>query len=199
MSRILLCAAGAALFFSIGYVQAQTAQAWPTYPIKDAPAALRPAIQHGDMIIVSIQNATLSELTRELTERGAGGAIRVCHMAANTMVDRIAREEGIPAGRTSAHLRTSSNAPRAWAAPIVARYADSRAAGLDGFAVDLGNRVGIMRPIAHRSTCSPCHGLESQLTPKVREELKDRYPKDRATGFKDGDLRGWLWVEVPKK
>jgi len=56
-----------------------------------------------------------------------------------------------------------------------------------------------MRPIAHRAACSPCHGIETQLTPRVRAELKDRYPKDRAVGFKDGDLRGWLWVEVPKK
>jgi hypothetical protein len=65
--------------------------------------------------------------------------------------------------------------------------------------VDLGTKVGVMRPIAHRASCSPCHGLDSQLTPKVRAELKDRYPKDHATGFKEGDLRGWLWVEVPKK
>jgi hypothetical protein len=24
-----------------------------------------------------------------------------------------------------------------------------------------------------------------------------KYPKDQATGFKEGDLRGWFWVEVP--
>jgi hypothetical protein len=57
----------------------------------------------------------------------------------------------------------------------------------------------VMRPIAHRAICSPCHGRDDQLTPKVRAELAERYPKDRATGFKDGDLRGWLWVEVPKQ
>jgi hypothetical protein len=37
-----------------------------------------------------------------------------------------------------------------------------------------------------------------RLSPAVREELKERYPADQATGFKDGDLRGWFWVEVPK-
>jgi hypothetical protein len=199
MSRILVCVVGAALSLSMASPRAQTPHEWPTYPIKEAPAELRPAVQRGDLVIASIQNAVLSELTRELTERGAGGAILVCHMSATVISTRLAREEGMSAGRTSAHLRTPSNAPRPWAAPIVARYANSPAAGLDGFVVDLGTRVGVMRPIAHRRACSPCHGVESQLTPMVRAELKDRYPKDHATGFKEGDLRGWLWVEVPKK
>ena len=86
-----------------------------------------------------------------------------------------------------------------WAAPLVARFADRRISGVEGFAVDLGTRVGVMRPVAHRAVCSPCHGRDEQLTPPVRSELKKRYPQDRATGFKEGDLRGWLWVEVPKK
>ena len=76
--------------------------------------------------------------------------------------------------------------------------ANAKAADVDGFAVDLGDRVGVMRPVAHRAVCSPCHGVEEKLNPEVRKELKDRYVVDHATGFKDGDLRGWIWVEVPK-
>ena len=198
-SRTAAWLLGAVLSCSVVSVQAQSPGEWPTYPIREASAELRPAVQRGELILLSIQNAVLSELTRELSELGAGGAIRVCHMSATTVVNRVAREEGIAAGRTSARLRTPSNAPKPWAAPIVARYVDRPAAGLDGFVVDLGPRVGVMRPIAHRAICSPCHGRDDQLTPKVRAELADRYPKDHATGFKDGDLRGWLWVEVPKK
>jgi hypothetical protein len=199
MSRIAACIAGALIACTVARVGAQAPSEWPTYPIAEVPADLRPAVQRGELAIISIQNAVVSELTREMTERGAGGAIQVCHMAATTIVQRLGREEGIAAGRTSARLRTPSNGPKPWAAPIVARYADRRAAGVDGFAVDLGTRVGVMRPIAHRAVCTPCHGAEEQLSPKVRAELKDRYPRDRALGFKDGDLRGWLWVEVPKK
>lgn len=178
---------------------AQPAGEWPTYPIREAPAALRPAIQHAELIIVSVQNATSAELTRELASGGPGDAIQRCHLSATALIHRIGREEGIAAGRTSARLRTPSNAPKPWAVPIVKQYADSKAASVDGFVVDLGDRVGVMRPIAHRAICSPCHGLEQQLNPKVRLELKDRYPKDQAIGYRDGDLRGWIWVELPKK
>jgi len=187
------------LSLAVAVIEGQQAQEWPTYSIKEAPPQLRPAIQHADLIIVSMQSATSSELTRELTAGGPGDAVRVCHLSATALTHRIGREEGIAAGRTSARLRTPSNRPKAWAAPIVKQYENVRASSVDGFVVDLGERVGVMRPIAHRAVCSPCHGLEEQLNPRVRAELKDRYPKDQAIGYRDGDLRGWIWVEVLKK
>jgi hypothetical protein len=198
MTRLIASIAAMLLPIWVSSIGAQTAQEWPTYPIRQAPAALRPSIQHADLIVVAIQNATSAELTRELTAGGPGDAVQQCHLSATTLIHRIGREEGIAAGRTSARLRTPSNAPKPWAAPIVKQYADTKAASVDGFVVDLGERVGVMRPIAHRAICSPCHGPEEQLNARVRAELKDRYPKDQAVGFRDGDLRGWIWVELPK-
>jgi hypothetical protein len=111
----------------------------------------------------------------------------------------MAREEGIAAGRTSARLRNPTNKPRPWAAAIVARYADARAQDAEGFVVDLGDRLGLLRPIAEQSICAPCHGPESKLDRRVVATLPDRYPADRATGYANGAMRGWFWVEVPKQ
>lgn len=36
------------------------------------------------------------------------------------------------------------------------------------------------------------------LEPAVRAELRDRYPRDEAVGFTEGEIRGWFWVEVLK-
>jgi uncharacterized protein DUF3365 len=176
----------------------QAAREWPSYPIDQAPADLRPAVQHADLIVTSLQNAMLSELAREM-DRGPADAIKVFHLATTAAAYRVAREQGIAAGRTSDRLRAPTNAPRPWAAPIVSRFAGRRAKDVDGFVVDLGDRVGVLRPITHRAVCSPCHGPENKLPSHVRDELKDRYPADRAVGFKEGDLRGWFWVEVPRK
>lgn len=199
MTRIAASLAVTFLLSAPATIQAQSKPEWPTYRINEAPAALRPAIQHADLIVAAIQNATSSELTRELTAGGPGDAIQVCHLSATTIIHRIGREEGIAAGRTSARLRVPSNAPRPWAAPVVRQYADSKASSVEGVVVDLGDRVGVMRPVAHRAVCSACHGVEKELNPRVRAELRDRYPKDQAIGFRDGDLRGWIWVELPKK
>lgn len=199
MSRIHLFVLVAGLAIGSVAVRSQVSSQWPTYPAAEAPGTMRVAIQRGDMVIISVQDAALKELTRELTRGGPAGAIMSCHLDATGAAYRVARKEGIAAGRTSDRVRNPLNAPRPWAAPIVAKYAGRPAAGVDGFAVDLGDRVGLLRPITHRAMCASCHGPQEKFDPRVRAELKDRYPVDRAIGFREGDLRGWFWVEVPKK
>jgi hypothetical protein len=175
MARLVAFIMGAALSISIVAIDGQSIRQWPTYRIKQAPAELQPAIQRGDLVILSIQSATSTELTSALAAGGPGDAIHVCHMSATTLIQRLGREDGIAAGRTSARLRTPSNTPKPWAAPIVKQYADAKAASVDGFAVDLADKVGVMRPVAHRAVCSPCHGADEKLNARVRDELKDRY------------------------
>ena len=198
MSRVVPCMAGGLLVLCLAVGRGQTVRQWPTYPIKQTPEELKPAMRRGQLVILEMQNATSRELARELASGGPGQAIRVCHLSAMSLIYRLERDEGIAAGRTAARRRVPSNAPRAWAAPIVEEYANARAASVDGFVVDLGNKVGIMQPVVHRAECSPCHGVQKDLDARVREELRTQYPADRATGFKEGDLRGWIWVEVPK-
>jgi hypothetical protein len=41
-----------------------------------------------------------------------------------------------------------------------------------------------------------CHGPKEQLIPEVKEQLAKLYPEDSATGFSEGELRGWFWVEL---
>jgi len=47
--------------------------------------------------------------------------------------------------------------------------------------------------------CVVCHGDPAQIPDAVLAALAARYPDDRATGFAEGDLRGWFWVEVPAR
>lgn len=177
----------------------QTPREWPTYAVADAPEALRPVIERGDLLIVPLQSAVLTELRREVDAHGAASALEACHLDATAAAYYIGRRDGIAVGRTSARLRNPTNAPRPWAAAIVATYADARASDVKGFVVDLGDRIGLLRPIAEQQICAPCHGLASHLDPAVLAALPERYPKDKAIGFKDGDIRGWFWVEMPKQ
>ena len=48
MTRLVVFLTGAVLSLSIAAPRGQAVREWPTYPIKQAPAALQPAIQHGD-------------------------------------------------------------------------------------------------------------------------------------------------------
>ena len=176
---------------------AQTTQQWPTYRAADVPPQLRDAQREGDLIIISLQSALLAELHRKVTAVGPAMALASCHIAGTALASQLSRR-GVDAGRTSARLRDPANAPRPWAAAIVARYADQPAARVDGFVVDLGNRVGVLQPVREQAICLQCHGPVEQLRPDVRARLAERYPADRATGFREGDIHGWFWVELPR-
>jgi hypothetical protein len=178
-----------------------TAQSQPLpapLPIASAPADLRPTISRADVLIAAMHDALLRELNDALDRGGPAGAIDSCHIDVTAVSQRLARSHGVPAGRTSDRLRDPTNAPRPWAAAIVRDYAGRRARDVEGFAVDLGDRVGVLRPIVERQMCAGCHGPADGVSQGVRTVLTERYPADRAIGFTNGEIRGWYWVEMPK-
>ena len=169
------------------------------WPISEAPAGLREPISRADLIIVSMQDALLRELDEALDRGGPSWAIGSCHVDVIGLSERLRRYEGIAAGRTSDRVRNPMNTPRAWAAPIVDANAGLLAQDVEGFAVDLGDRVGVMRPMVERRMCASCHGAIDGMEPAVRKSLMIRYPTDRAVGFRDGEIRGWFWTEIAKR
>lgn len=188
----------AGVLFTVALCSAQ-ATSFPTWRLAEAPDEMKPAIQRAELIIVELQGAMLAELTRTLQASGESGAMRSCHLDAIALAQRIGRQSGIAVGRTSDRLRSPTNAPRPWTRAIVTRFAGARASDVGSYAVDLGDHIGVLRPITTGRMCSGCHGPAEQLSPAVRAQLGERYPADHAVGFREGDLRGWFWVEVPRQ
>ena len=186
----------AALLFALLPVSLAGAQP-PSWRIREAPAEVRPAIARADLVIASLHDAVLRELNDAFAQGGAEIAIRGCHLDTTLTTFRFARE-GIAAGRTSDRLRSPTNRAPKWAAETVQAWAGHAAREIDGFAFDLGDRVGVLRPIVQRERCAACHGPVERLSPGVRAVLAERYPADRAVGFREGEIRGWFWVEMPK-
>ncbi|HEY7501256.1 MAG TPA: DUF3365 domain-containing protein [Vicinamibacterales bacterium] len=168
-----------------------------SWPLSQAPDELRSVISRAELVVVAMQGAVLAELNGP-ARQGASAAFGFCHLDAMALAQRVGKSEGIAAGRTSDRLRNPHNAPRPWAAPLVAAHAGKRAKDVEGFAVDLGDRVGVLRPIVEQPMCAGCHGPRETIAPAVIDAVRQRYPADRAIGFKDGDIRGWFWVEMPK-
>ena len=169
----------------------------PSWPVSQAPAELKPAISRAELVIVTLQDAVLHQLNDELARGGQARAVGVAHLDVSAVIQRVGRQEGIAAGMTSDRLRNPTNAPRPWAAPLVNQHAGQAARDVQGFVVDLGDKIGVLRPIAERPVCAGCHG--PVLAPGVKPALQDRYPADRAHGFTEGEIRGWFWVEVPRQ
>jgi hypothetical protein len=187
-----------AIMINIVAVAAQTPPARTSWPIREAPAEWRSTISRADVLIVSMQDSLLWQLHNKLAQGGPALAFGSCHVDTTYLAYRIARAEGIAAGMTSGRLRDPTNKPKGWAADIVAAHTGRKAHDVKGFAVDLGDRIGVLRPMVQTKTCASCHGTLDELSPSVRRLIAERYPNDRATGFVEGEIRGWFWVEMPK-
>jgi hypothetical protein len=96
-------------------------------------------------------------------------------------------------GRTSWRLRNQNNLPPAWANELVAERLAEPA-----YLVGPDGQLGALLPIRLAKNCETCHGPSGQIGPEIRQVLAEHYPADQATGFVEGELRGWFWVEIPR-
>ena len=164
----------------------------------DMPATLQPALARAEQGMNALQAALLTRLRDEMAGGGAASAVSVCRDEAQVITARIAREQGIALGRTSHRLRNPSNTAPTWAAGLVRDAAGGKAAAHGVRVFDLGDRVGVVRPIGVIDLCASCHGAPAAIPDAVRQAIGTAYPHDAAVEFAPGDLRGWMWAEVKK-
>jgi rubrerythrin len=134
-----------------------------------------------------------AELSSALSDGGPAAAIGVCAERAPAIAAEVSEQHGVKLGRTSFKLRNPKNTPPAWADLAL----DDRPAEPIYFA-DRSGRLGSLTPIRLAASCLLCHGSNDDIAPETRAALSPRYEADQATGFAQGDLRGWFWVEVPQ-
>jgi hypothetical protein len=171
--------------------------AGPTAP----PAPPAPPAVPSDPRFVRARTAA-EELKRQLTGAveaavaagGAAGAIDVCATTAPTLTAALSGST-LTIGRSSARLRNPANAPRPWVQPLLAELERVPAPQRGPRTVELPDHtLGVVLPIVTGKLCLQCHGTD--VAPDVRAALERRYPKDQATGYREGDLRGVFWVEA---
>lgn len=168
------------------------------YAPTEVPAALVNAVQRADRAAEELQRTLSARLGQAMKAGGPANAIGVCRDEAAGLTAEARSRSGAALGRTSDRLRNPANAPPAWAAAWVAAQAGKRAAEVRPAVFDLGDRVGVLRPIPVGAACTRCHGSAAEVSPEVRVLLQRSYPGDRAQGYAVGDHRGFVWVVVPK-
>ena len=134
----------------------------------------------------------LKKLGAAIAEGGPANGVDVCQSAAAEIAGKVGASEGVKIGRSSFQLRNPDNQAPAWArASIEEKVGEPKFfAGPDG-------ALGALFPIRLQERCVICHGPKDTIPEPVRDALAKHYPKDEATGFAPGDLRGYFWVEVP--
>lgn len=64
--------------------------------------------------------------------------------------------------------------------------------------VETLNSYRVYKPLTMKPMCLKCHGGISDISSEIQKMITDKYPKDMATGFKLGELRGVIISEMQK-
>jgi len=146
--------------------------------------------------IKEFAGALQMELKTAMKAGGPVAAIGVCNTKAMPITDKVAAEHGMNLSRVSAKSRNPANAANDWQSAVLEDFDKKRLAGNDitklgwteTVSVDGGQEFRFMKAIPTGEVCLRCHGVE--LAPEINQVLADLYPEDRATGYKEGDIRG---------
>lgn len=164
---------------------------WKRVEPGELPDAQKRKVARAQQARRELGQTLIKTLSRAIGEGDHASAIHVCNTDAPQIAENVSTKHDLEIGRTSFKLRNPDNAPPRWAEPYVDRKVDEHVI-LDG----PGETVGYLMPIQTGELCVSCHGPADALAEGVQPALADKYPQDQATGFKEGDLRGWFWVRV---
>ncbi len=147
-----------------------------------------------------------AELSKALAAGGPAGAIDICRERAPAIAAALAKETGWRVGRTSLRVRNTADLPDVWETRALQEFDARRAKGEDPatmeFSEALGDSAGTgifryAKAIPMVEACAPCHG--KSIAPEVAARIARLYPRDQATGFAPGDVRGAFTITEPLK
>lgn len=140
-----------------------------------------------------------SELMAALNEGGPVNAINVCQVKAPEIA-RACSGEFWTIRRVTDRNRNPDNLAGDSEMSMLARFADSTTVTPEYLVAwndtDSGKVYTYYRPIKVAPLCLKCHGTAEDIDDALAAVLAEKYPTDRAIGYKPGDLRGMFVVEV---
>ncbi|KYJ85712.1 Tll0287-like domain-containing protein [Sulfurovum riftiae] len=167
-------------------------------------AETMPVKQEGIKYIKMLGGALKSQLQEKMKEDKTGlTALAFCTSSANDITEEVNKK--LPAyakvRRTSLKVRNNKvNTADATDKKVMEAYSEAIKAGKftpkDIKVVEEGDVTRVYKPLVAKAVCLKCHG--SDLSPKIAEAIKSAYPDDKATGFKEGNLRGVIIAEIKK-
>ncbi len=159
--------------------------------------------QEGIKYIKMLGGALKKEVKAKMKEDPTGNlAMGFCSTKAQEITEEV--NDKLPdyasVRRTALKVRNSKNAPDTTDTEVMQAYQKAIEAGKfspkDIRVVETKDTYRVYKPLVTKAMCLKCHG--TNISDDIQAVLKKVYPKDQATGFKEGDLRGVIVAEIKK-
>ncbi len=145
----------------------------------------------GDSMATEAQTVLMKNVAAAIQKGGTDYAVEFCNTRAIPLTDSIAGHLDVGIQRLSDKNRNPDN--------VIQTPMDSKAwqkiqsEKMHVLEQDDKGEVFYYKPISiAMPTCLNCHGGNNDITESTREIIAQKYPNDKAIGYKLGDLRG-MW------
>jgi hypothetical protein len=147
-------------------------------------------LQQGDTISSLVQKVLLANVMQAMKSGGPGFAVTYCNEKAMPLTDSLSKLYNCVIQRVSDKYRNSSNKLSGTDAEALKTISTS----MNPVLISENERWIYYKPIKiAMPACLNCHGTAGkEMDPKTAEIIRIKYPEDKATGYKEGDIRG-LW------
>ena len=130
------------------------------------------------------------------SKQGLTAVVDFCHDNAPKLTDSIGKAHNVLIRRTSHKLRNTKNEPTDAEKDVINKYLELQDENQRLEPIVKKDKEGYIHfyaPIKIKEKCLQCHGKPGEeVKPVVLKQIKEKYPNDKATGFKKGELRG-IW------
>jgi FtsP/CotA-like multicopper oxidase with cupredoxin domain len=170
-------------------IPAQVASAAAPAPAADESALTEQAKAAAQALGVTLK----AELEAAMQTGGPVAAMSVCQIKAPELAAAISLAKGMTVKRVSLKNRNPvTGIANEWQTQVLQDFETRKAAGEDPatliYTAVIDDEYRFMQAIPTATVCLVCHG--NDLSPAVIAKLAELYPQDKATGYKEGDLRG---------
>lgn len=158
------------------------------------------ALQIGENSSTALVQKLGSEVKAIMQKDGPVEAVNFCSKNAILLTHAVSKSHGVKMKRVTLQQRNPLNHPTPDEIEIMNAWIGAMAKAQQPHAVLTKTSAGFTyyKPLViNNDVCLKCHGAVDYSTP-LGQALKASYPADSATGYKMGDLRGMIVVDIPK-
>jgi len=157
----------------------------------------------GKDISLKLSVTLQQELLSAMEKGGAVNAIGVCSEKAFLIAEKISKETGaISVSRISEKYRNPFSKPDDFDMSVINEFKSLKEKNKeypDFLVKEKPNSYIYYKTIIIGDLCLKCHGEKDKIEPDVLKNIYSIYPDDKARGYKKGDFRGLIRVEIDKK
>jgi hypothetical protein len=156
-------------------------------------------------IVQMLKDSLFAELSAAIKSSGPLGAIDICNASALKITEAVSEKSKyqVEIKRVSRKFRNPANSPDSTDLKILQSYETDFANGTNppshiSFQVLENNKPVnyFYSPLKIQPICLNCHGDPVTMDKELVSKLKQLYPQDKATGYKEGDFRGLVRVKI---